>query len=218
MKKTSLFLLSLAFISPAVAADQAPLELAQKVVKASQFDRMFDQMGAQMQQIAAQSMNLSAPDLTPAQKEIAAKTLGDVTKLSIDATKQMIQKLDTIYAEVYSEAELKAMLTFFESPEGKSMLQKQPQVMQRMAPLVQGMQREIMPKIQQIVEKAKAEAGIKTGPAHAGPTPLPSTPGSGGPALIPTPSSSPGPVPRPGPANSHGPTPAPPSGIKTSSP
>lgn len=216
MKKTSLLLLSLVLISRAAAVEPAQLELAQKVIKATQFDRMFDQMGAQMQQIATQSMNLSGPSVTPAQKEIATKTMAEVTKLSLEAAKEMLQKVDAIYAEVYSEAELKSMLAFFESPEGKSMLQKQPQVMQRMMPLVQNMQREIMPKIQQVVEKAKAEAGTGS-PAHAGPALLPS-PSTGGPVPLPTPSSSPGSVPKPGPTTSGGPVPLPPSGVKTSSP
>ena len=212
MKKTSLLFLSFAFISPVIAAEPAQLELAQKVIKATQLDRMFDQMGAQMQLMAAQSLNLSSPDLTPAQKEAATKTLGEVTKVATDASKELLQAVDTIYADVYSEEELKAMLAFFDSSGGKSMLQKQPQIMERMRPLIQNMQREIMPKIQQIVAKAKAESGASPVP-NVGPLPLPST-NSGGPT--PTPSTSTGPVPKPGSGNSSGPVPLPPSGVKTS--
>ena len=209
MNKSSLFILCLALIAPLGAAEPTPakielpqpaaspaqIELARQVIKASQFDRVFDQMGAQMQQMAAQSMNLTSPDMSPAKKEAAMKTLDEVMKLSVESTKALLQKVDVIYAEVYSEAELKAMLGFFESAEGKSMLQKQPQVMQRMMPLVQGMQRELMPKIQQIVEKAKAAEAASSAPT-AGPTPLPSSPTSG---PMPMPSSSKGPAPVPAP-------------------
>ncbi len=190
MKKVSLLLLSLALISRLVAAEPNQLELARKVIKATQFDRAFDQMGAQMQQMAAQSMNLSSPNQTPAQKEAAMKTLGEVMALSMDAAKALISKVDVIYAEVYSEAELKAMLAFFESAEGKSMLQKQPQVMQRMTPLVQAMQKELMPKIQQIVEKARAESAPAPsgGPSPlSGPMPAPGTPQGTGPTPLPAP-------------------------------
>ena len=172
MKKTSLLLLCLALVSSLCAAEPGQLELARKVIKATQLDRMFDQMGVQMQQMAAQSMNLSAPNQTPAQKEAATKIMNEVLTLSMDSAKAMLEKVDVIYAEVYSEAELKAMLVFFESPEGKSMLQKQPQVMQRMMPLVQGMQKELVPKIQEIVEKAQAEAAATTATTPA-PTPVP---------------------------------------------
>ncbi len=68
----------------------------------------------------------------------------------------MIAQLDLIYADVYSEAELKAMAVFFGSPEGRSMMAKQPQIMAKMMPLMQGMQRDLMPKIQQLVEESKA--------------------------------------------------------------
>ena len=178
MKKTSLLIVCLALASSLGAAEIAPLssaapaqiELARKVIKASQFDRMFDQMGAQMQQMAGQSMGLSNPGQTPAQKEAAMKTLGEVMKLSMDATKGLLEKMDVIYAEIYSEGELRAMLAFFDSNEGRSMLQKQPQIMQRMMPLVQGMQKDLVPQIQQIVEKAKADAAAAGTPA---PTPAP---------------------------------------------
>ena len=190
MKKTSLFILSLALIASLGAAEPAPalslpakpaftpaqLELARQVIKASHFDRMFDQMGAQMQQMAAQSMNLSGLGQTPAQKEAATKYLGEVMALSMEAAKKMLEKVDGIYAEVYSEAELKAMLGFFSSAEGQSMLQKQPQIMQHMMPLVQEMQKELVPKIQQLVEKAKADeaaAAAKAAPAVAAPAAAP---------------------------------------------
>jgi hypothetical protein len=172
VKKPSLIVLCLALVSSLGAAEPSQLELASKVIKATQFDRIFDQMGNQMQQMAAQSMNLSSPNLTPAQKEAATKTMGEVMKLSTDAAKNMLEKVDVIYAEVYSEAELKAMLAFFESPEGKSMMQKQPQIIQRMTPLIQGMQKELLPKIQQIAQKAKTEAEASAAVTPA-PTPAP---------------------------------------------
>jgi hypothetical protein len=171
MKITTLVLLCLALISRLGAAEPVPapqaaptpaqLELAREVIKATQFDRMFDQMGAQMQKIAASQLNVSSPNLTAEQKEAQGKIMGQVMTISMEAAKQMLAKVDTIYAEVYSEAELKAMLAFFASPEGQSMLQKQPQIMQHMMPLIQDMQREIGPKIQAIVEKAKADAEAK---------------------------------------------------------
>ena len=178
MKNTSLILLCLALASSLGAAEPSQLALAGKVIKATQFDKIFDQMGNQMQQMAAQSMNLSSPDMTPAQKEAATKSMGEVMKLSMDAAKEMLAQVDVIYAEVYSEPELKAMLAFFESPEGKSMLQKQPQIMQRMMPLVQGMQKDLMPKIQHIVQKAQAEAASAAAPAPtpAAPTDVKVTP------------------------------------------
>ena len=158
MKKASVILLCLALITPLWASDPVKVELARKVIKATQFDKVFDQMGAQMQQMAAQSLNLSDPNQTPAQKEAAMKFMGEVTTLSMSSAKALMEDVDLIYADVYSEAELKAMLAFFESPEGKSMQEKQPQIMQHLMPLIQNMQKELMPKIKALVDKAKADA------------------------------------------------------------
>lgn len=160
MKKFILLLplLCLSITAPLVAAEIAQIELARKVIKATQFDRLFDQMGAQMQQAAAQAIDVSNPSQTPAQREAALKVMNEVSKISMDAAKGIMGKVDVIYAEVYSAAELNAMLAFFDSPEGKSMLDKQPQVMQRMMPLIQEMQQDIAPKIRDLVQKAKAEA------------------------------------------------------------
>jgi hypothetical protein len=176
MKITTFVLLCLALISRLGAAEPVPapqtaptpaqLELAREVIKATQFDRMFDQMGAQMQKIAASQLNVSSPNLTAEQKEAHGKIMGQVMSISMEAAKQMLAKVDTIYAEVYSEAELKAMLAFFASPEGQSMLQKQPQIMQHMMPLIQEMQKEIGPKIQAIVQKAKADAEAEAAKAE----------------------------------------------------
>ena len=163
MKITKLLLALLALTTGVFAQDKnaaapantAKLALAREAIAAMQVDKMFDGMAAQMKQMAAQTAALP-PDATPEQRKKAEELQGKIMDLSMDAAKGMIAKMDRIYAAVYSEAELKAMKTFFTSPEGRSMLAKQPQVMAQMMPLVQEMQRDLMPKIQQLVEESKA--------------------------------------------------------------
>jgi hypothetical protein len=122
MKKIPTLVLCLALIpclraaEPAPAPDAAQIELARQVIKSMHADRMFDQMSAQMQKMAAQALNLSSANLTPAQKAAAEKVSSQVMALSMDAAKGLLDKMDVIYAEVYSPAELKAMKAFFESP------------------------------------------------------------------------------------------------------
>lgn len=148
----------LALTTGAIAQDNAAkLALAREAIAAMQVDKMFDGMATQMKQIATKLAPLT-PDATPEQRKKAEELQGKIMDLSMGAAKGMIGKMDQIYADVYSEAELKAMKGFFTSPEGQSMLAKQPQVMAHIMPLVQEMQRDLMPKIQQLVEEAKAEA------------------------------------------------------------
>jgi uncharacterized protein len=156
MKITRLVLMLLA-LSTGVFAQENPakLALAREAIAAMQVDKMFEGMAAQMKQMAARTAPLSA-DATPEQRKQAEELQGKIMDLSMNATKEVIAKMDQIYADIYSEAELKAMKVFFLSPEGRSMLAKQPQVMAQIMPLMQEMQRDLMPKIQQLVEQSKA--------------------------------------------------------------
>jgi uncharacterized protein len=156
MKITRLLFVLLTMAPGAFAQENpAKLALAREAIAAMQVDKMFDGIAAQMKQMAAQ-MAVLPPDATPEQRKKAEELQGKIMDISMGAAKGMIAKMDQIYADVYSEAELKAMRSFFTSPEGQSMLAKQPQVMARIMPLVQEMQRDLMPKIKQLGEEAKA--------------------------------------------------------------
>lgn len=156
MKKTSLLIALVAFSTGLFAQqDPAKLALAREVTAALQADKMIDGMMDQMKQMAAQS-TVVAPDATPEQKAKAEKLQNDIMELSLNAAKKMIAQMDQLYAEVYSEDDLKAMKAFFTSTGGKSMISKQPQLMQRMMPMMQQMQQELMPQIQALAQQAKA--------------------------------------------------------------
>jgi uncharacterized protein len=163
MKRISLLALCVTLIpclkadEPAPAPDAAQIELARQVIKSMHADRMFDQISAQMQKMAAQSLSLNTANLTAEQKASAAKVSSQIMAVSMDEAKGLIDKMDVIYAEVYSPAELRAMKAFFESPEGMSMLQKQPLIMQKLMPNVTTMQKDLIPKIQKIIADARAE-------------------------------------------------------------
>jgi len=156
MKK--LLLLAVLALSPAAFAQDnaAKLALAREAISAMKIDQMFDGMAAQMKQGALQMVQL--PDsATPEQKQKFDRYMDKVMDLSMSQVKTMIAKMDTVYASVYSETELKAMVAFFKSPEGQSMIAKQPQVMASIMPLVQGMQQELGPKMQQLTEEFKRD-------------------------------------------------------------
>lgn len=156
MKTPRLILVLLAFATGAVAQENpARLALAREVITAMHADKMFDGMAVQMKQMATQSMAVPA-DATPGQRQKFEQFQGKVMDLSMESAKGLIAQMDHIYADVYSEAELQAMKNFFTSPEGQSMLAKQPQVMAHVMPLVQQMQRDLMPKIKQMAEEMKA--------------------------------------------------------------
>jgi uncharacterized protein len=158
MKKVTLLLALVAFTSGAFAEESsAKLTLAREVISALQADKMIDGMLVQLKQMAARSTNIPA-DATPEQRAKAEKLQGDIMELSMTSAKKMIGQMDQLYAEIYSEADLQAMKTFFTSPEGRSMISKQPELMKRMMPMMQQMQQELVPQIQALTAAASAKS------------------------------------------------------------
>jgi len=157
MKKPLLLLAILALVTGAVAQENpATLALAREVITIMKADQMFDSMAAQMKQMASQ-MATPPPGATPEQIKQATELQSKIMDLSMASAKGMIAKMDHLYAEVYNETELKAMKEFFSSSAGQSMLSKQPQIMGKLMPMIQEMQRDLMPKVKQAVEEAKAK-------------------------------------------------------------
>jgi len=161
MKITRLLLALIALTSTALAQqdpDPAKLTLAREAIAAMKIDKMFDGMAAQMKQMAMKMTSDMLPaEATAEDRKIVEEFQGKVMDLSMESAKDIIVQMDQVYADVYSVAELQAMITFFKSPEGQSMLAKQPQVMQRIMPFAQSMQRDLMPKIEQLTKEMKAK-------------------------------------------------------------
>ena len=165
MKTTTLLLALLTLSTSAFAQDDAAkLALAREVISAMHADKIVDGMVAQIKKMPA--ANVGA-DATPEQRAKAEKLQADTIELSTAAAKKMIEQMDQVYASVYSDGELQAMKTFFTSPEGQSMLAKQPQIVQKIMPLMQQMQQELMPKIQALAAAAKEQPATPPTPAPA---------------------------------------------------
>jgi len=75
------------------------------------------------------------------------------------------EKLKPLYVQVYSESfdqeEIDALLVFYRSPAGQALIGKMPVVMQKSMALVQGQMQAFMPKMQQAIDEAMAEAKKK---------------------------------------------------------
>ncbi len=171
--KKSLFLIALLALALGARADEnaAKLALAREAISAMQVDKMFDAMLPQMKQMAAQ-MTQVPPDMPPEAQKKMGEFQDKVMELAVSEIKGMLTQLDGVYAEVYSEAELKAMIAFFRSPEGASMQAKQPQVMAKMMPMAQQMQQGMMGKMMKLAEEFKAELeALKAAQDASAPTP-----------------------------------------------
>jgi hypothetical protein len=158
MKNSFLLLAVLPLAAGAFAQENATrLALARDVVSVTKAAQAFDNMAAQLRQSANMIIN-PAPGAPAEQVKKAGEIQARVLEVSTAASKDMTAKVEHTYAEVYTEPELRAMKVFFSSPAGQSMLTKQGQLMSRLVPLTQEMQRDLPPKIRQIIEEAKMPA------------------------------------------------------------
>jgi hypothetical protein len=66
--------------------------------------------------------------------------------------------LAKVYTDTYTEEELDAILTFYKSPAGKSLIQKMPEVMQRSMPVMMQMMSDLQPEIMKMVEGLKEKS------------------------------------------------------------
>jgi uncharacterized protein len=156
MNKYSL-LLCLGFASSLAAADPSPaqLQLAHDVIKAAQTDRVYNPLVARITEQSSQALNLGSINITAEQRDAAVKVQEQVLALTNEAVKSLISKMEIAYAEVYTEDELKAAKAFYESPEGRALSAKSPQVAQRMAPLQQAMMADLGPKLNKLITDAR---------------------------------------------------------------
>ena len=143
------------------------------------FSRFFDQI--KKMQMDALTRQLKGKQLQNAE-EINNAIIDLMNKeLSWDRLKD---KFVNLYGEAFSVEELEALIKFYESPIGKKLVDKQPEIAQKSMVITQSLRIELMPKIQaltkEIVEKqqkaaaqAKAQAANQNAAPAAQATPLP---------------------------------------------
>lgn len=96
----------------------------------------------------------------PAMDDSMKEGMGEVKAIM----PELMQDMGSIMARLYTGEELAKMKDYYSSPEGRSILHKQPEVMAEYMPLVtkrmQAMQIELMRKVQKRVTEALSEGGI----------------------------------------------------------
>ena len=148
--------LSTTFAMPAFAADPVP---AQQQASAADIDRLLQVMDMQkmmsgimeqMSTVQGQMVDEAfGKDLSDADRErmrsVTARSQAMVEKrMSWPAIEPIIRK---VYLQLFSKPEVDAMIAFYGSPEGSSILRKAPQAMtltmQEMQPLMEGLMEDI---------------------------------------------------------------------------
>ena len=111
--------------------------------------------------------------MIPAQMEKMKQVTGD-TNMPANVSSQTDKMMDmlaeemswnkmkadyiTLYAETFTEQELKDTVAFYKSPAGQAFIKKQPELMKRSMEISQKIMMKIMPKIQAMSEELKKAA------------------------------------------------------------
>jgi hypothetical protein len=118
--------------SPTAPAESAHVQAALDLIKASRTDEMFDQMKNPTEPMVKstiaqfQGCETAKPVLDEFAKAMAGVSFDDaqISKVRHDVA--------VVYTEVFTQAELEEMTRFFASPTGVKMLDRMPEVMEKM--------------------------------------------------------------------------------------
>ena len=162
MKFASICALGLILSSvPAFAADQARQELADELMRVmdvqGQMEKSMEVLKRTLPEQARQTQQaMGVTNASADTTDLYQKTLDAI--FSGPEWQQIQKEMATIYAEVFTEDDLKGIIEFYKSPAGKAFLDKQPEIMQKSMQVNQKMMMSIMPRLQEIMKETKTKA------------------------------------------------------------
>lgn len=155
--KTKILALCLVFLMPLAAfgAEEEKAALAREMVALSHIDQLMAQAKQQVQQIQDQMM--AQVDIPAEKKQEAIRFQQRVNDrvFEVMSFENMEQDYIDLFTSVYTADELRAILAFYKSPAGRSMLAKQPRVIQQSMAMTQAKLKILIPELQQMSREFK---------------------------------------------------------------
>ncbi|MGO9241362.1 MAG: DUF2059 domain-containing protein [Bryobacteraceae bacterium] len=150
----SLTIALLCCASPILADDAAKAAKIEQMLALTHYDRVMKQTLEQMKSMQLEQFKkLETPEARAQSEQLQQKTMALLAdRLSYEKVKPLFIKL---YMDVFTEEEIDGMVGFYKSPAGKAMLEKTPQLMQRLMPMMQKLMSDLQPDLQKILEDAK---------------------------------------------------------------
>jgi hypothetical protein len=161
MKKTAiLMMVMLAFVTAAIAAEPADAAknkaLAEKLMDTM---KISEAMNRSFDMVKKMQLDMMA-------KRLKGKQLQDAEKLNKSMMELITREFSweklkdpfiSIYAESFTAEELDAMIKFYESPIGKKLLEKQPEMAQKTMQLMQKIMMKLMPEMEKMAKDFEAQ-------------------------------------------------------------
>lgn len=165
MKKILFLVFSLCFFSSLCSAQTASDKSLKELFTLTDMDKMLDSAYSQMDGVFAQmvgQMNVSEE-----QKPVLDKFFKKYTALVREelSWKKLEQPVMVTYRQVFTEPEVRELIEFYQSPLGRKMLDKMPELMQASMVSMQESMQGLMPKLQELQKELHEELS-KTAPAN----------------------------------------------------
>jgi hypothetical protein len=144
-------------IPAGLASDQDKRALVEEMLTVTKPEKMMDQAMQQasaMMQHQMQAMNVPA-DMKPKADQMSQEMMSYV-KEKLDWATLKPQFVE-IYMDVFTEDELRSVVTFYKSPAGQALLNKMPQLMQRTMTMMQAQMADLPQRMQEMAAKLQAE-------------------------------------------------------------
>jgi uncharacterized protein len=154
---------------PAAAVNPKAEALVRRYLAAIHFEQLLDTMMGSMIPLMTDNLSQQYPSLTAEQREEIGVVVRDTMRE--DFTPKMLARMVPIYAQTFSVSELEAMVAFYESPAGQTIMKKTP----GLAPKSAEVARELLPGMQKdVVARLCAKVDCFGGKAQPPPKPRPS--------------------------------------------
>ena len=152
--------LSLAGCAMAAHAEASTASIV-RLLQVSGTSQMMDNMKPHLEKMMRESFKDLVEDksLSPKQQRVMDAWPAKFAKLMGEEMSwpQMEPDVVRIYQESFDQAEIDGLIAFYESPTGKSMVQKMPLVMAKSAEMSQRQMQRLMPKMKALMEDTRAE-------------------------------------------------------------
>ena len=153
MKKIISMMICLMLLVPFLARADEKVALAKEIMALTHVTKMMEQVKAQVLQLQSQILSeMDIPENKQEETKAFQKKIHDKI-FEIMSYEQMQKEYIELYTSVYTIEEMKGIIQFYKSPVGKSMIEKQPQIVKKSMEISQSKVRLLIPELQKITEE-----------------------------------------------------------------
>jgi uncharacterized protein len=157
MKKIVRILVVVIFLMMAAASVQAQAQdhraLAEELINILKVKDTMERSFTMIKQMVSSQIGKMTPphgsSVTPAQISAEMEKIMDVVGQELNWDKLKNDYVN-IYADTFTEQELKDIIAFYKSPSGQAFIAKQPELMKRSMQISEKMMTNVMPKVQEM--------------------------------------------------------------------